>query len=90
VGCGRRCSPATVACNPSVVLQAIIGLDTAGSAHGERLRREPLNIPAGHSTRPTAGAAVRVGSAPLAEVLARLRALPTAAWPTRSTKPEEP
>jgi hypothetical protein len=37
---------ALLACNPSVLLQAIIGLDTVGFARGERLRGVLLNIPA--------------------------------------------
>lgn len=45
----------------SVLLRAIIGLDTAGCAHGERPDGELLNMPArDHSTRPSAGAAATV------------------------------
>jgi hypothetical protein len=63
-----------------VLLRAIIGRDTAGCAHGERLHGELLNMPArDHSTHPSAGAAATVRAAASPEVLARLRALPTAA-----------
>jgi hypothetical protein len=66
-----------LACNLSVLLQAVTGLDTAGRAHGERLRRELLNIPARvilHARR----LEMRLPPGPqiLPEVLARLRALP--------------
>jgi hypothetical protein len=71
---------ALLACNLSVLLQALTGLDTAGRAHGERLRRELLNIP-GRVIRHARRLELRLPPGPqiLAEVLARLRALPTAA-----------
>jgi hypothetical protein len=71
---------ALLACNLSVLLQAFTGLDTAGRAHGERLRRELLHIPA-RVIRHARRLELRLPPGPqiLPEVLARLRALPTAA-----------
>jgi hypothetical protein len=71
---------ALLACNLSVLLQAITGLDTAGRAHGERLRRELLNVPA-RVIRHARGLELRLPPGPqiLPEVLARLRLLPTPA-----------
>ena len=66
-----------LACNLSVLLQAVTGLDTAGRAHAQRLRRELLNIPA-RVIRHARGLQLRLPPGPqiLPEVLARLRSLP--------------
>jgi len=71
---------ALLACNLSVLLQAITGLDTAGRAHGERLRRELLNVPA-RVIRHARGLQLRLPPGPqiLPEVLAGPRLLPTPA-----------
>ena len=71
---------ALLACNLSVLLQALTGLDTAGRAHAERLRRELINIP-GRIIRHARRLELRLppGQQILPEVLARLRTLPTAA-----------
>jgi hypothetical protein len=71
---------ALLACNLSVLLQALAGLDTNGRAHAARLRRELLNIPA-RIIRHAHQLELRLPPGPqiLPEVLARLRTLPTAA-----------
>jgi len=71
---------ALLAGNLSVLLQALTGLDTNGRAHGERLRRELLNVPA-RVIRHARRLELRLPPGPqiLPEVLARLRSLPTPA-----------
>jgi hypothetical protein len=61
-------------------VQALTGLDTDSGAHGARLRREPLTIPA-RVIRHARGLELRFPPGPqiLPEVLARLRALPAVA-----------
>lgn len=71
---------ALLALNLSVLLQALTGLDTHSRAHGERLRRELLCVPA-RLVRHGGMLTLRLPPGPqlLPEVLARLRALPAAA-----------
>ena len=71
---------ALLAGNLSVLLQALTGLDHAGRAHSERLRRDLLNVPA-RVIRHAGRLELRLPPGPqiLPEVLARLRALPAAA-----------
>jgi hypothetical protein len=75
---------ALLACNLTVLLQAFTGLDTAGRAHGERLRRELLHIPA-RVIRHARRLELRLPPGPqiLPELLARLRALQPRPDPTR-------
>lgn len=71
---------ALLALNLSVLLQALTGLDANGRAHGERLRRELICVPA-RLVRHGGVLTLRLPPGPqlLPEVLARLRALPAAA-----------
>jgi hypothetical protein len=71
---------ALLAVNLSTLLQTLTGLDTDGRAHGERLRRELLLIPA-RLIRHAGSLTLRLPPGPqiLPEVLARLRALPALA-----------
>lgn len=68
---------ALLACNLSVLLQALTGLDGNGRAHLARLRRELLLVPA-RLIRHARGLTMRLPPGPqiLPEILARLRALP--------------
>jgi Transposase DDE domain group 1 len=68
---------ALLACNLPVLLQLLTGLDDRGRAHGQRLRRELICVPA-RILRHARGLELRLPPGPqiLPEVLARLRALP--------------
>jgi len=71
---------ALFALNLSALLQALTGLDNKGRAHGERLRRELICVPA-RVIRHAGRTEIRLppGQQLLPQVLAKLRDLPRAA-----------